>query len=80
MAKGNTDSTQGTQPERRRTRTGVVTFTRETVQELKRVRWPKRNEVVSYTAAVLIVCFVMGLLVWLFDIGVARLMALIGLV
>lgn len=58
----------------------VVSFFRETVWELKRVRWPGRREVINYTAAALITCIVMGGLVWAFDIGVAKLMSLIGLV
>lgn len=58
----------------------VVSFFRESVWELKRVRWPGRREVVNYTAAALITCIVMGVLVWAFDIGIAKLMSLIGLV
>ncbi|MCL6517311.1 preprotein translocase subunit SecE [Alicyclobacillus sp.] len=61
-------------------RTGVVRFFSETVHELRRVRWPKRREVVNYTVAALLVCFIMGLLVWGFDLGVARLFALVNLV
>ncbi|SFU68424.1 preprotein translocase subunit SecE [Alicyclobacillus macrosporangiidus] len=61
-------------------RTGVVRFFVETVHELRRVRWPKRREVVNYTVAALLVCFLMGLLVWGFDLGVARLFALVNLV
>ncbi|MCL6593089.1 MAG: preprotein translocase subunit SecE [Alicyclobacillus sp.] len=67
-----------TQPERQRT--GVLTFFREAAHELRRVRWPKRQEVVNYTAAALLVCLVMGLLVWGFDLGVARFMALFNLI
>lgn len=78
MAKPNADSEQNMQP--RAKRTGVLAFSRETVQEMKRIRWPKQREVVNYTAAALVTCLVMGLLVWGFDIGVAKLMSLIGLV
>lgn len=58
----------------------VFSFFRESIWELKRVRWPSRREVVNYTAAALITCILMGVLVWAFDIGVAKLMSLIGLV
>jgi preprotein translocase subunit SecE len=61
-------------------RAGPVTFLRETFHELKRVRWPGRKEVVNYTTAALLVCFIMGLLVWGFDVGISKLMSLIGLV
>lgn len=58
----------------------VVSFFRESIWELKRVQWPGRREVVNYTAAALITCILMGVLVWGFDVGVAKLMSLIGLV
>ncbi|MCL6445494.1 MAG: preprotein translocase subunit SecE [Alicyclobacillus sp.] len=58
----------------------TVDFFRETYVELKRVRWPKRKEVVNYTVAALAICLIMGLLVWLFDAGVAKLMSLFGMV
>lgn len=61
-------------------RTGLVTFFRESWLELKRVRWPGRKEVINYTAASLLVSVIMGLLVWGFDVGVSKLMSLIGLV
>lgn len=59
-------------------RTGFFGFFAESFREMRRVRWPKRRDVVIYTAAALVVCAILGLLVWGFDIGVARLMALIG--
>lgn len=58
----------------------VIAFFRETIWELKRVRWPGRREVVNYTTAALITCVIMGGLVWVFDIGVAKVLSLIGLV
>lgn len=61
-------------------RAGVVSFFRETILELKRVRWPGRREVVNYTTAALLTCVIMGLLIWGFDLGVAKLLSLIGLV
>jgi preprotein translocase subunit SecE len=61
-------------------RTGIVAFFRETVHELKRVQWPKRKEVISYTTAALLTCVILGLLVWGFDIGVAKVLSLIGLI
>ncbi|WP_229776356.1 preprotein translocase subunit SecE [Alicyclobacillus cellulosilyticus] len=63
----------------RHRRNAVIAFLRESVHEVKRVRWPRRREVVNYTAATLLVCFIMGLLVWAFDVAVYRCMQLIGL-
>lgn len=60
-------------------RVGAVTFMRETMHELRRVRWPGRKEVVSYTSAALVVCFLMGLLVWAFDVGISKLLSLVNI-
>lgn len=54
-------------------------FFRETVHELRRVQWPGRKEVVNYTTAALLTCLVMGGLVWVFDVAVAKIMSLLGL-
>lgn len=61
-------------------RVGVIQFFRESFRELKRVKWPNRREVTTYTTVALVVCFAMGLLVWLFDIGVSKLLSLIHVV
>ncbi|GMA50478.1 hypothetical protein GCM10025857_18350 [Alicyclobacillus contaminans] len=66
--------------ERKGKRAGIAAFFVETYHELRRVRWPGRKEVVNLTTAALLVCFVMGLLVWAFDLGVAKLLSLIGLI
>lgn len=63
---------------REQTRTGFFGFFAESFREMRRVRWPKRREVALYTAAAIVVCAVLGVLVWGFDIGVSRLMSLIG--
>lgn len=54
-------------------------FLIETVHELKRVNWPGRKEVVNYTVAALLTCMVMGALVFGFDIGVSKIMSLLGI-
>lgn len=61
-------------------RGGVVAFFRESWRELARVRWPSREEVTNYTVACLLTCLVLAFLVWGFDVGVSKLMSLIGLV
>lgn len=65
-------------PERQRS--GIVSFFRESWHEIRRVRWPSRKELINYTVAALLTCFVLALLVWGFDLGVNKLMSLIGLV
>ena len=64
----------------KRRRGGMLTFFRESWHEIPRVRWPSRKEVTSYTIASLLTCFILALLVWGFDLGVQKLMSLIGLV
>lgn len=59
-------------------RSGFFSFLAESIREMRRVRWPKRHDVVTYTAAALIVCVVLGVLIWGFDLGVGRVMTLIG--
>lgn len=59
-------------------RSGFVAFFAESFREMRRVKWPKRHEVILYTSAALVVCAVLGVLVWGFDIGVAKLMSLVG--
>ena len=47
--------------------------------ELKKVVWPTRKEVVSYTAVVIAVCAAFALAFWLIDTGVlAALKAVLG--
>lgn len=65
--------------EQKRRRAGAAAFLRESVQELKRVRWPRRKEVATYTIAALLTCLVMGALVWAFDVGVHAAIGLLGI-
>lgn len=56
-----------------------VLFFRDAWGELKRVRWPNRKELLSYTMVVLGTCVFMILLIFLFDLGISYLLRLIGL-
>ena len=48
--------------------------------EMKKVVWPTRQEVVSYTAVVIAVCCAFALMFWLIDTGVlAALRAVLGI-
>ncbi|BCJ87354.1 preprotein translocase subunit SecE [Effusibacillus dendaii] len=58
---------------------GVVSFFRDAWGELKRVRWPNRKELFSYTVVVITTCIVMALVIFLFDLGISELLHLIGL-
>jgi preprotein translocase subunit SecE len=59
--------------------TGIVSFFRDGWGELKRVRWPNRKELLSYTVVVVITVIIMAIVVFLFDLGVSELLKLIGL-
>jgi preprotein translocase subunit SecE len=58
---------------------GIVSFFREGFGELKRVRWPSRKELLSYTVVVITTCVLMAIVIFLFDFGVSELLKLIGL-
>lgn len=47
------------------------TFFKDIFQELKKVIWPTRQQLVKNTITVLVVCLIMGMLIWLFDWGVS---------
>ncbi|WP_083441131.1 preprotein translocase subunit SecE [Nitriliruptor alkaliphilus] len=50
-----------------RTRTGLAQFLREVRSELRKVAWPNRKELISYTIVVLVMSLVLTLLIWGFD-------------
>lgn len=41
--------------------------------ELKKVRWPNRKELVSYTIVVIVTVVVVTLYFWVLDIGISQL-------
>ena len=49
----------------------ILLFYRQVVAEMRKVVWPTRNELITYTIVVLFFVFSFGVLVLLFDIGVA---------
>jgi preprotein translocase subunit SecE len=49
-------------------RTGVRQFLKEVRQELKKVAWPSRRELASYTVVVLVTVIVMGAFVFGLDL------------
>ncbi len=56
----------------RRSVTGTTGFFRGSAQELKKVRWPNRKEMVSYTIVVLIMCLILTLFFFIIDLGIAE--------
>ncbi|CAL9456581.1 Protein translocase subunit SecE [Nocardiopsis dassonvillei] len=79
MTQTDADAKPDKEPARR---TGPVTFTKQVVGELRKVRWPTRRELVTYTIVVLVfVLMILGyvsLLDWGFGEAVTWLYGTFG--
>ncbi|MUL41935.1 preprotein translocase subunit SecE [Streptomonospora sp. PA3] len=63
-----TDADAKPEKERKR-RTGPVTFTKQVVGELRKVRWPTRRELITYTIVVIVFVLIMVGYISLLDFG-----------
>ena len=61
-----------TTPERRRQRTSVSTFLKEVRQELRKVFWPTRQEMIAYTVVVVVAVVVLTSLVFGLDLAFSK--------
>ena len=52
----------------------VVTFVRESREELKKVTWPERDEVTSFTVVVIVAVVVVSIFLWIVDTGLMTIM------
>ncbi|MBR5922659.1 MAG: preprotein translocase subunit SecE [Clostridia bacterium] len=52
----------------------IKAFFKDYKSEVKKIVWPGPREVVKNTIIVLLVCLVIGLFVWLLDMGLGRLL------
>jgi len=72
-----------TSPERRvanmfrRWYRGLIGYFRETRLEMRKVAWPSRRETVIYTLVVVLATVVVGVIVWVFDVGLSAALGLI---
>lgn len=55
----------------------VILFLRDYKSEIKKIVWPGFKDVVKNTIIVLIMCLLVGILIWLLDFGLGRLLELI---
>ncbi len=55
----------------------VVLFLRDNKSELKKIVWPSFRDVVKNTITVLVMCLVIGALIWIVDFGLGQLLNLI---
>ena len=58
-------------------RTGVLLFLRQVVEELRKVVWPTRRDLLSYTGVVLVFVVAMMLFVSVLDYGIGKLVLLV---
>lgn len=55
----------------------IAGFFKGIVSEIKKVTWPTKKQVVSNTLSVLAFCLVVGVIIWLSDLGLDALMSFI---
>jgi preprotein translocase subunit SecE len=63
---------QVSEAEKPQQRTPLPVFLREVRAELRRVNWPDRKQIVSYTVVVLVLTLVLTSFVWGVDEGIRR--------
>jgi preprotein translocase subunit SecE len=61
----------------RKSVSGTAGFFKGSVQELKKVRWPNRQEMVSYTTVVLFTVITLTIFTFIVDFGIGELVNLI---
>ncbi len=55
----------------------VALFIRDNKSEIKKIVWPGHRDVVKNTVTVLVMCLIIGLLIWGIDLGLGKLLDLI---
>lgn len=57
--------------------TRIKRYFRNMVQEMKKVHWPSKRNIVVYTAVVVVACIFVATLIWIMDLVIGGLMNLI---
>ena len=70
--KGRATAVRDTRPAKASLPSRLVRFLREVVAELRKVIWPSRKQLVTYTIVVLVFVSFMVALVWLLDLVFSR--------
>lgn len=47
----------------------ISNFFRGVRAEIKKITWPNKKELITYTTVVLVTCALMALVVWILDVG-----------
>lgn len=57
----------------------IRSYFRDVVVETRKVKWPTRKELIEYTVTVIVVCIVVFLLTYAFDVLVTEGFKLVGI-
>lgn len=57
----------------------VINFIRDGVRELKKVRWPSRKELISYSMIVISTVLFITIFFFVVDLGISSILQLVGL-
>ncbi|KSU78421.1 preprotein translocase subunit SecE [Fictibacillus enclensis] len=60
-----------------KTRKSPAKFLSDVKKEMKKVSWPKRDELIRYTTVTIGTVIVMALFFWVVDLGISKLVELI---
>lgn len=55
----------------------ISTYFRGVKAEVKKVIWPNKKELTNYTGVVILISVIVGLIVWVLDLGIHRVLSLI---
>lgn len=55
----------------------IKTYFKGVKAEMKKVVWPKRKELINYTGIVVLISAIVGVVVWVLDLGIHRVLSLI---
>jgi len=56
----------------------IINFFRDGIRELKKVRWPNRKELISYSTVVISTVLFVTIFFFIIDLGISSLLQLIG--
>ncbi|MDN4076201.1 preprotein translocase subunit SecE [Fictibacillus terranigra] len=60
-----------------KTRKSPAKFLSDVKKEMKKVSWPKRDELIRYTAVTILTVVLMAIFFWAVDLGISKLIELI---
>ena len=55
----------------------ISTYFKGVRAEIKKVMWPTKKELTNYTGVVILISGLVGLVVWILDLGIHRVLSLI---